>query len=267
MRRDAAIAVIALAAALLLAGCGGGEEARRGARRCRTGNFGPAEPGSGARKRPGGAAAASGRRRRSRARWPPAMVGVVGVEGDVGVRPRVARGVRRRDARGPALERPGPTDAADGHRPRCACATATRPARPAGMDELRGHGPSSPRPRLCGRATYFDRADVDSSTASEPHDLRAGAVLTAGRRRARSGARARRGGRPRWPHSGHGERAISSRHQRHVHGPAACEQLGAEPRRRRPGRRRSPPACRSPTTSGRSASARPGGPRGRRARR
>ena len=44
-----------------------------------------------------------------------------------------------------------------------------------------------------------------------------GAVLTA-RRRAGGG-----GGRPRCPHSGHGERATSSRHQRHVHGPAADE--------------------------------------------
>ena len=255
MRRALAVAALALALGRLRSLVERRPPRRRRSRRATSG------PGA----RPGRAqaprsAAASRRRRPAVAQALAAgTVGVVGVEGDVGVRPEHARRLRRRDARRSCAGSAG----SDSHRVRrrhaARCATATPPARPAASTTTRRR--QALRPAAVRAARRTSTAPRSRSPGDEhADDLRAGAVLIGGRTPPGAGAR-RRGGRPRCPHSGHGERAISSRHQRHVHGFAAASSSAASPRRR-PGTRRSRPACRCPTTSGRSASARPAAPRG-----
>ena len=85
----------------------------------------------------------------------------------------------------------------------------------------------SPR-RACAAARPTSTARASSSTGDAPLQ-RLTCVRRVDRPDEHAGAAAarRRGGRPRWPHIGHGERAISSRHQRHVHGSAACTSSAA----------------------------------------
>ena len=144
-------------AVLALAGCGASAEPERAAAPpLPAGDFGPERPGSGERARPvapprkaPAAAVAS--------QLAAGSVGVVGVEGAVGVRPRTLEVAadatvgelrwERWDAGG--AEGTGTLSVRDCD-PTCASG---------GRDEL----PATVRlsaPRLCGRSTYFDRARV-----------------------------------------------------------------------------------------------------------
>ena len=159
MRRAAAILVLAIA----LGGCGAssGEQAATSAKP--KGDWGPTEPGTGERKRP----VAPPRKA------PPAAaarlldagtVGVVGVEGAIGVRPRTldvsADGVLedlswdRWDDRG--AEGTGVLEVRDCD-PTCASG-----GRDSYLATIR-----LAQPRLCGRATYFDTARVVLDDAPE----------------------------------------------------------------------------------------------------
>jgi hypothetical protein len=155
------LAAMILAAAIALGGCGGsgeqGSSTGSGGSSVPKGEWGPTEPGTGERKRP----VAPPRKA------PPAAVaqlleagtvGVVGVEGAVGVRPDSldvsADGVLedvswdRWDDRG--AEGTGTLKVRD-----CdpSCASGGRDAYVATI--------RLSEPRLCGRATYFDRASVE----------------------------------------------------------------------------------------------------------
>jgi hypothetical protein len=159
MRAAVVIGIVALA----LAGCGA-EELASGTPPAPKGDFGPTEPGTGTRARPDApplakpsapvaAALAAG------------TVGVVGVEGDVGVRPRALEisadgtlsGLRWEEwgdgsARGAGTLRLRDCDPT--------CASGNIDAFPATV--------TLSSPRLCGRATYFDRARVEVSDAAPP---------------------------------------------------------------------------------------------------
>ena len=154
MRRAAAILVLALA----LGGCGAGsdEQAASSARPVPKGDWGPSEPGKGERKRP----VAPPRKAPSAAvssLLDGGTVGVVGVEGAIGVRPRTldvsADGVLedlswdRWDDRG--AEGTGVLKVRDCD-PTCASG---------GRDSYLATIRLS-EPRLCGRAPYFDAARV-----------------------------------------------------------------------------------------------------------
>ena len=160
MRRAAAILVLAIA----LGGCGAssGEQAATSA--TPKGDWGPTEPGTGERKRP----VAPPRKAPSAAvarLLDAGTVGVVGVEGAVGVRPRSldvsADGVLedlswdRWDDRG--AEGTGVLEVRDCD-PTCASG---------GHDSFLATIRLS-EPRLCGRATYFDaaRVELDDAPAS-----------------------------------------------------------------------------------------------------
>ena len=153
------------ALALALAGCGGSEERdRASAPPTVKGDWGPSEPGSGERARP----VAPPRKAPSAAvasLLDAGTVGVVGVEGAVGVRPRSldvsADGVLedlswdRWDDRG--AEGTGVLEVRDCD-PTCASG---------GHDSFLATIRLS-EPRLCGRATYFDaaRVELDDAPAS-----------------------------------------------------------------------------------------------------
>ena len=149
--------------AIALGGCGGSERAARtgGAPR---GDFGPERPGSGERARP----VAPPRKA------PPAAVasalaggtiGVVGVEGAVGVRPRtldVSADARLAGLRWERWDSTGAEGAGTLRVRDCdpTCASGGRDEQPATV--------SLSAPRLCGRATYFDRARVELDGAPAP---------------------------------------------------------------------------------------------------
>jgi hypothetical protein len=152
VRRLAAIGVMAL----LLAGCGGSAEETASAPPPPQGDFGPTQPGKGERKRP--AAPPLGKPAAAVAQaLAGGTIGVVGVEGDVGVRPDelevsadgTLEGLKWSDwsdstARGTGELRLRDCD------PSCASG---------GIDTLEATVELS-SPRLCGRATYFDRARI-----------------------------------------------------------------------------------------------------------
>jgi hypothetical protein len=158
-------ATVVLALALALGGCGSdAEEPRRAAAPVAPkGDWGPSEPGSGERGRP----VAPPRRSPSAsvaAALESGTVGVVGVEGAVGVRPSTLEvsadgtleDVRwgRWDSRG--AEGRGTLKVRDCD-PTCASG---------GIDSH----PATIRlsaPRLCGRATYFDRARLELDGAPD----------------------------------------------------------------------------------------------------
>ena len=162
MRYAAPILVLALA----LGGCGAStDEASSGGQpRVPNGDWGPTAPGSGEVKRPvapprrAPSAAVAGLLERG-------TVGVVGVEGAIGVRPSSldvsADGVLddltwdRWDDRG--AEGTGTLKVRD-----CdpTCASGGRDTFPATI--------RLSEPRLCGRATYFDRARVELDGAPAP---------------------------------------------------------------------------------------------------
>ena len=212
--------------ALALGGCG----ASRRAASCAAapavpkGDYGPEQPGSGERARP----AAPPRKAPSAAvasALAAGTVGVVGVEGVVGVRPSTLDVSADAHARATCAGSAG-APAAPRAPARCACATATRRARSGGKDAY----PATIRlsaPRLCGRATYFDRARDRARRRARRQRLTCVRRVDRPDELACAAAARRRGGRPRCPHIGHGERAICSRHQRHVHGSAACTSSAA----------------------------------------
>ena len=148
MRRAVVILV-----AVLLAGCGGEREAAHQAPLPK-GDFGPVEPGSGERARP----VAPPRKK------PPAavaaeleggIVGVVGVDGAIGVRPSslaVSSDGTIEDLRWSSW---GSTDAVGHGRLRVLDCDPTCAG--GGVDHVPVRIQLS-APRLCGRATYFDRA-------------------------------------------------------------------------------------------------------------
>ena len=161
MRRALACAGIA---ALLLAGCGGHDPEVAAEKTPPPGDYGPTKPGEGPRKRPVApprkvpssavaAALAAGR------------VGVVGVEGAVGVEPRSVdvaadgtveditwRSWSAREAVGSGSLRSRDCD------PTCANGN---------IQHLKATITLS-RPRVCGRASYFDRAVVRIDADPQP---------------------------------------------------------------------------------------------------
>lgn len=167
MRRGAAILVLAL----VLGGCGAsGEQTATSAKLAPKGDWGPSEPGTGERKRP----VAPPRKAPSSAvasLLDAGTVGVVGVEGAIGVRPRTldisADGVledlswERWDDRG--AEGTGTLKVRDCD-PTCASG---------GRDFYLATIRLS-QPRLCGRATYFDAARVELDDAPASAEGRAG---------------------------------------------------------------------------------------------
>ena len=156
-------AVILLA--LALTGCGAGDEPERvAAPAVPRGDYGPEQPGSGERARP----VAPPRRAPSAAiasALAGGTVGVVGVEGAVGVRPDtldVSADATLEDLRWARWDSRGAAGAGTLRVRDCdpTCASG-------GHDEL----PAIVRlsaPRLCGRATYFDRAGVVLDGADAP---------------------------------------------------------------------------------------------------
>jgi hypothetical protein len=158
VRRLAACGLVAA----LLAGCGGGERAAA-TRPVPTGDLGPEKSGQGEiprppappTKRPSAVVAqalASG------------VVGVVGIEGDVGVRPKrllvssdgTLEQLRWKDWGDSSATATGDLRLRDCN-PSCASGGIDMPKATVELSS----------PRLCGRATYFDRATV-SVTGEEP---------------------------------------------------------------------------------------------------
>ena len=145
-------------AVLALAGCGASEAPERAAAPALPeGDFGPEQPGSGERARPvapprkAPAAAVAGE-------LAAGTVGVVGVEGAVGVRPRtleVAADATIEDVRWERWDASGAEGAGTLSVRDCdpTCASGDRDESPATVRL------SAPRP--CGRSTYFDRARVE----------------------------------------------------------------------------------------------------------
>jgi hypothetical protein len=160
MSRLVAVAVIGV---VLVAGCGGAEE-QPAAPAVPQGDFGPTEPGSGPRKRPvapplqqpsdavAGALAGG-------------AVGVVGVEGDIGVRPRSLEVSADGTLRG--LEWESWTDRSAEGRGRLVLRDCDPTCANGSLDAFEATVRLS-QPRPCGRATYFDRAEVTVHGAAPP---------------------------------------------------------------------------------------------------
>jgi hypothetical protein len=143
-----------LLALCCLAGCGGEREAARQAPPLPKGDFGPVEPGSGERARP----VAPPRRK------PPAavaaeleggVVGVVGVDGAIGVRPSTLAVSSDGTIEGLRWSSWGSRDAVGRGRLRVLDCDPTCAG--GGVDHVPVRIELS-APRLCGRDTYFDRA-------------------------------------------------------------------------------------------------------------
>ena len=160
------IAAVILALAIALGGCGGlsDERGSSGASPVPRGDWGPEQPGSGERARP----VAPPRKAPSPAvasALEAGTVGVVGVEGVVGVRPttlEVSADGTLEDLRwqrwdSGRAEGTGTLEVRD-----CdpSCASGGKDAHPAAV--------TLSSPRLCGRATYFDRARVELDAVEEP---------------------------------------------------------------------------------------------------
>jgi hypothetical protein len=160
-------AAVILALAIALGGCGSSSDERgAGANPVPQGDWGPEQPGSGERARP-----VAPPRKAPSATVASALdagtVGVVGVEGVVGVRPstlEVSADATVEDLRwdrwdAGRAEGTGTFEVRD-----CdpSCASGGKDAYPATI--------TLSSPRLCGRATYFDRARVvlDAGDAPTP---------------------------------------------------------------------------------------------------
>ena len=160
MRRLAAIALLGVA----LAGCGSsGDEQSAAPLPTPKGDFGPTKPGTGERHRPVkppekqpsasvAQALAAG------------MVGVIGVEGDVGVRPKQLDVSADGTLEQLEWESWGDTAATGTGQLRLRDCDPTCAG--GGLDVLKASVKLS-SPRLCGRETYFDRATV-SIAGEEP---------------------------------------------------------------------------------------------------
>jgi hypothetical protein len=148
---------------VLLSGCGAREQPAA-APTAPPGDYGPAKPGSGPRKRP----VAPPRRTPSAAvaaALASGQVGVVGVEGAIGVRPRsidvaadgALEDIRWRSWSPERAEGTGSLRSRDCD-PTCA----------SGDIEHVGATITLSRPRVCGRASYFDRAVVRVVRGAQP---------------------------------------------------------------------------------------------------
>lgn len=159
-------AAIIVGVCALLAGCGGGseKEAAQQPRPLPKGDFGPTKPGSGERARPvtppvrkvPGAVAAS---------LAGGAVGVVGVDGVIGIRPAkiaVSSDGTLGDLKWSSW---GSTGAEGDGRLRVLDCDPTCAG--GGVEELRVRIRLS-APRLCGDATYFDRAVLSGGGAHPP---------------------------------------------------------------------------------------------------
>ena len=149
----------------LLAGCGGGEkEAAQQPRPLPKGDFGPVKPGSGERARPvappskkAPAAVAS--------ELAGGMVGVVGVDGAIGIRPSKLAVSSDGTLEGVRWSSWGSTDAVGDGRLRVLDCDPTCAG--GGIEQLEVKVKLS-APRLCGDATYFDRAVLSGGGANPP---------------------------------------------------------------------------------------------------
>ncbi len=149
--------------AVALAGCGA-DERPAGPPPAPKGDFGPTEPGTGTRARPQAPPLAQPSAAVAAALTAGA-VGVVGVEGDVGVRPRALEISADATLAGIRWERWSAGSAAGRGTLRLrdcdpTCASGN-------IDEFAATVRLS-GPRLCGRAAYFDRAQVEVSDAAPP---------------------------------------------------------------------------------------------------
>jgi hypothetical protein len=157
------LATVLIAAVLLIAGCGAREQPAA-APTAPPGDYGPTKPGSGPRKRP----VAPPSRRPSAAvaaALASGQVGVVGVEGVIGVRPRsidVAADGALEDIRwrswGPQGAEGGGSLRTRDCDPTCASGDIEHVAATITLS----------RPRVCGRASYFDRAVVRVARGAQP---------------------------------------------------------------------------------------------------
>ena len=155
MRIAAAILVLAL----VLVGCGGAsdERARSAAAPVPNGDWGPEQPGSGERTRP----VAPPRKAPSAAvasLLEAGTVGVIGVEGAIGVEPstlEVSADGTLEDLRWERWDSSGAEGTGTLEVRDCdpSCASGGKDAYPATI--------RLSAPRLCGRATYFDKARVE----------------------------------------------------------------------------------------------------------
>jgi hypothetical protein len=148
-----------------LAGCGSGEqEAAQQPPPMPKGNFGPVEPGHGARARP----VAPPRKQAPAsvaAQLDGGAVGVVGVDGAIGVRPSslaVASDGTIEDLKWTSW---GSNEAVGDGRMRILDCNPTCAG--GGVDHVQVKIELS-APRLCGRATYFDRAVLTGGGANPP---------------------------------------------------------------------------------------------------
>jgi hypothetical protein len=157
------LVVTMLVALALAAGCGG-EPERVAAPPVPQGDFGPTEPGSGPRKRPVAPPLA-----RPSAAVASALaggaVGVVGVEGDIGVRPRSLE--VSADGTLEGLEWASWTDRSAEGQGRLRLRDCNPTCANGSLDSLDATVRLS-QPRLCEGATYFDRAEVTIPGAEPP---------------------------------------------------------------------------------------------------
>jgi hypothetical protein len=160
------IAAVILGLALALGACGGADERERAsAPAVPQGAWGPRQPGSGDRARP----VAPPRKAPSAAvasALESGTVGVVGVQGEVGVRPsalEVSADGTLEDLRWQRWDSGGAEGAGTLEVRDCdpSCASGGKDAYPAVV--------TLSSPRLCGRATYFDRARVEVDAGDTPN--------------------------------------------------------------------------------------------------
>jgi hypothetical protein len=160
VRRGLAIAALALA----FAGCGSSSQETASVPPPPKGDFGPTQPGEGKRKRPEAPPLEKASAAVAQA-LAAGTVGVVGVEGDVGVRPAsldvsadgTLQDLRWKDWGESTASATGALRLRDCD-PTCAGG---------GIDTLKATIKLS-SPRLCGRATYFDHATVEVPGDEQP---------------------------------------------------------------------------------------------------
>jgi hypothetical protein len=158
------LAAVILAVALALSGCGADEQPSTAAQPLPKGEWGPEQPGSGERARP----VAPPRKAPSAAvasRLEAGTVGVIGVEGAVGIEPfslEVSADGTLEDLRWQRWDAGGAEGTGTLKVRDCdpSCASGGKDAYPATI--------RLSAPRLCGRATYFDEARVELDAGDVP---------------------------------------------------------------------------------------------------
>jgi hypothetical protein len=159
VRRPALIALLALA----LGGCGAGEQEAAGPG-LPQGDWGPAKPGTGERKRPAAPPLQDPSSAVAQA-LAAGATGVVGVEGVVGVRPRTLE--VSADGTLEGIEWQSWNDRSAEGRGRLRLRDCDPTCASGGIRRLEATVRLS-QPRLCGRATYFDRAEILLDGGREP---------------------------------------------------------------------------------------------------